>query len=272
MRILVRNGIMYRDFADVVKGVYAHVAAEENSTPERTASVARISIVTGLTRNDVSRLFSESDRFNRGLESNAAAIARLLKGWHSDPRYVGPYGVPRDLPFYPEVDPALAFVDLVETYAPEVPPKQMLDELLRVGAALIVAESGLIRVEARTYIPDQMAAEQIEVFARGVRRYVDTIEHNLRQKDANQRRFERWVFPDFGLRASDWPAFKKLVSDRLQTVVQDLDTKFSEFEPPAPDDPNVMKVGVGMYMYNDESNDKELFAIGSKVHRSTLKN
>lgn len=267
VRILVRSGVLYRDFADIVKAVYVHVAAEENSVPNRAASVARVAIVTGLPRHDVLRLFAESARFSKALESNATAIANLLKGWHTDSKFTGPYGVPRELPFTPAGE-ALAFVDLAADYAPGISPRAILDELLRVRAAVIAPESGLIRVEKQTYIPEKMAPEQVEVFARGVRRYAETIDHNLRQDDASQRRFERWVFPDFGIRQKDWPAFRKLVTERLQDVVQDLDTKFGGFEPPEPAATDAMRVGVGMYLYNDETRDEELFAIGSKVQRS----
>ncbi len=265
VRILVRNGILYREFADIVKSVYVHVAADENSTVERPASMARISIVTGLTRHDITRLFDESERLNKALRSNAESVARLLRGWHSDPSYVGPYSVPRDLSFTSDIPGGLSFTELVATYAPEMAPRAMLEELKRVGAARIVPESGMIRVEKRTYIPEKMAPEQIEVFARGVRRYVETVDYNLGQPEAAERRFERWVFPDFGIREKDWPAFRALVTERLQNVIQDLDTKFAAFERPQPDATDEFKVGVGMYLYKDDSDDESLFTIGSRV-------
>ena len=269
VRILVRNGILYREFADIVKSVYVHVAADENSTSERPASMARVSIVTGLTRSDISRLFDESERFNRALRSNAESVARLLRGWHSDPSYVGPYGVPRDLRFASDVAGGLSFTELVRTYAPEMAAQTMLDELLRVGAAKVVGESGMIRVEQRTYIPEKMAPEQVEVFARGVRRYVETVDYNLSQPDADDRRFERWVFPDFGIRERDWPVFRDMVTERLQHVIQDLDTKFGAFERPEPGAQDELRVGVGMYLYNDQSDDDTLFDIGSRISRTS---
>lgn len=262
---------MYREFADIVKSVYVHVVADENSTVERAASMARVSIVTGLTRHEINRLFEESERFNKALKSNAESVARLLRGWHSDPSYVGPYSVPRDLNYTSDIAGELSFKELVATYAPEMTPRAMLEELRRVGAATIVAESGMIRVEKRTYIPEKMAPEQVEVFARGVRRYVETVDYNLSQPDSAERRFERWVFPDFGIRAKDWPNFRELVTERLQHVVQDLDTKFAAFQRPEPEADDELRVGVGMYLYNDESDDQSLFTIGSRVARKDRK-
>ncbi len=267
VRILVRNGVLYREFADIVKSAYVHVAADENSTPSKPASLARVAIVTGLPRHDVIRLYEESERFNEALRSNAEVVARLLRAWHSDPRYVGPYGVPLELRYFSDGAGGLSFSELVRTYAPEMTPRGMLEELNRVGAARFVGESGLIRVEQRTFIPEKMAPEQIEVFARGVRRYVETIDFNLNEQDPGRRRFERWVFPDFGIRIKDWASFRQFVTSRLQQVVQDLDTKFGEFDRPEAGEIDVLKVGVGMYMYNDESDDDRLFTIGSRVVR-----
>jgi len=264
VRILIRNGIPFREFSEVVKGIYARVAADEASTPERSASMARVAIVTGLSRRELTRIFGEPDRLRKALESNANALARLLQGWHSDPEFTGPYGFPRDLAFGEEGTSALTFNDLVRRYTPELPPSVMLDELLRVKAAVQQPESGLFRVVRRTYIPEEMAPELIEVFARGVRRYVETIDHNLEEKDPKARRFERWVFPDFGIREEDWGAFRAMVGDRLAGVIEDLDTRFAAFEKPDVNKGEGLTVGVGMYVYRDEADDERLFDIELK--------
>lgn len=261
VRILIRNGIPFREFSEVVKGIYARVAAEEAGTPSRPASLARIAIVTGLTRRELTRIFGEPDRLSRALESNAKALARLLQGWHSDPEFTGPYGFPRDLHFSDDSGSALSFAGLVKRYASELPPSVMLDELLRVKTAVQLPESGMIRVVKRTYIPEEMAPELIEVFARGVRRYVETIDHNLGEKDPKARRFERWVFPDFGIKVEDWDKFRDMVHDRLIGVIEDLDTRFANFERPASDSSDGLTVGVGMYLYKDQNDDERLFGL-----------
>jgi hypothetical protein len=264
VRILVRNGIPYREFAEVVKEIYARVGADETSTPTRPASLARVAIITGLNRRELQRIFGESDKLQKALESNANAIARLLQGWHTDPAFTGPYGFPRDLPFGNDTGAALTFVELARRYASEIPPEVMLDELLRVNAAVQLPESGLIRVVKRTYIPEEMAPELIEVFARGVRRYIETIDHNLREKDPRSRRFERWVFPDFGIREEDWDAFTSLVNDRLIGVIEDLDNRFAAFDRPGEGADEGLTVGVGMYVYRDEDEDERLFRLELK--------
>lgn len=261
VRILVRSGIQFRDFVDVLRGVYARVAVDELSTPSRPMSVARLAIVTGLTRREIARVFSEEDYLRKALESNANALACLLQGWHNDPEFMGPYGFPRDLAFSGESTSALTFSDLVQRYASGRAPALMLDELIRVNAATHVVETGLIRVLERTFIPEEMAPELIEVFARGVRRYVETIDHNIRARDQDGKRFERWVFPDYGISEDEWDKYRQLVHDRLQQVIEDLDTRFAAFDRPRASEAKVLSVGVGMYVYKDEADDERLFAL-----------
>lgn len=259
VRILLRNGITFYEISEVIKGAYAVVAATDFAVPGRPMSHSRISITTGMARKDIERVLGEEDRLRRALESNASRIANVLQGWHNDPEFMGPYGYPRDLAFEREAGEGQSFGDLVGRYAGDITPELMLEELMRVGAAKIAEESGLIRVLKRTYIPEQMAPELIEVFARGVRRYVETIDHNLRESDPAKRRFERWVFPDYGIREEDWIPFSDMVRDRLQDVIDDLETQFVLFRRPHPDSDKTLSVGVGLYLYKDDSADDRKF-------------
>lgn len=259
VRILLRNGITFNEIAEVIKGAYASVVATDLTIPGRAMSLSRISISTGIARKDVERVLGEEDRLRRALGSNASRIANVLQGWHNDPEFIGPYGFPRDLSFEREVGGGPSFRDLVDRYASDIPPQLMLDELTRVNAAMIAEESGMIRVLKRTYIPEQMAPELIEVFARGVRRYVETIDHNLREQDPGRRRFERWVFPDYGICEEDWVPFSDMVRDRLQDVIEDLETQFVLFRKPRADLDRTLSVGVGLYLYKDDLADDKKF-------------
>ena len=58
VRILIRNGIAFGEFADIAKEVYVDVAATDFKVPHKKMSQSRISILTGLTRKDLARLVS----------------------------------------------------------------------------------------------------------------------------------------------------------------------------------------------------------------------
>jgi hypothetical protein len=255
----LRNGISFNEISEVLKGAYARVAATDFAVPGRAMSISRLSITTGIARRDFDRVLGEEDRLRRALESNASRIANVLQGWHNDPEFMGPYGFPRDLGFAREPGGGLSFEELIARYAADIEPQLMLDELMRIGAATIAEESGMIRVMKRTYIPEQMAPELIEIFARGVRRYVETIDHNLGETEPTRRRFERWVFPDYGIREEDWIPFSDMVRDRLQEVIEDLETQFGLFRRPREGVDRILSVGVGLYLYKDDLADDKKF-------------
>jgi hypothetical protein len=62
VRILIRNGIAFGEFADIAKEVYVDVAATDFQVPHKKMSQSRISILTGLTRKDVSRIKSQKKK------------------------------------------------------------------------------------------------------------------------------------------------------------------------------------------------------------------
>ena len=260
VRILVRNGIPFHETAEELRIVFVQVAAKDLAVREGKVSLPRVAVLTGLSGREVGRILAEGDRDRSQLASNANKLAMVLQGWHMDPHYLGPYGFPRDLFFGEDPSGAPSFSDLVYKYADPMAPAVMLEELLRVRAAVQMEASGLIRVQKRTFIPEHMAPELIEVFARGVRRYVETIDHNIREGDPQKRRFERWVFPDDGICESDWPAFRDMVHDRLQQVIEDLDTRFGGFRRPDLSVDKALSVGVGLYLFKDDLDDEREFA------------
>jgi hypothetical protein len=260
IRVLLRNGIAFHEFAEVVKETYARVCAKDFAMPDRRMTNSRVAIMTGLTRKEVAKIFSGEDQLQKILESNVNRIARVLQGWHNDKDFIGPYGMPREL--YVDTDPsgALTFSDLVRRYSGDMPARAMLDELLRSSTATRSDDKGTIRVTERTYVPEGLAPEVIEVFARGIRRYAETVVLNLTAPDSRFKRFERSVFPDDGICEEDWDRFRTFVKERLEPVLQDLDTKFSWFDSPKAKGKPSVSVGVGFYVFRDNPEDEASLA------------
>jgi hypothetical protein len=256
VRILLRNGISFREFAEIVKEVFVAVCARDLAVPGRRMTMSRIAIVTGLTRKEVSSIVRDDELRRKALETNANRAARLLEAWHTDTRFLGPYGFPRDL-FIDRKDPDGTFADLVGEHGGDMPVRAMLDELLRVGAAKLLESGEVVRVLKRTYIPTDMTPEMIHIFSQAVRRYIETVDYNLSLKDAKVRRFDRVVYPDPGLRIVDIPAYQQELREYLETVVAEIDYKTSSYD--RADDQEserTMDVGVGIYFYQEEGEDK----------------
>jgi hypothetical protein len=256
VRILLRNGISFREFAEVLKDVFVAVCARDLVVPGRRLTLSRIAIVTGLTRKEVSTIVRDDELRRKALETNANRAAKILEAWHSDTRFLGPYGFPRDLLIEGD-DPSGTFSDLVRENSGDMPVRAMLQELMRVDAARVVEGGEVVRVLKRTYIPTEMTPEMIQIFSQAVRRYIETVDYNLSLQETKSRRFDRVVYPDPGLRVIDVPVFQQEVREYLETVIAEIDYKTSKYQRfDDPESETTTRVGVGIYFYQDELEDK----------------
>ena len=256
VRILLRNGISFREFAEVLKDVFVAVCARDLVVPGRRLTLSRIAIVTGLTRKEVSTIVRDDELRRKALETNANRAAKILEAWHSDTRFLGPYGFPRDLLIEGD-DPSGTFSDLVRENSGDMPVRAMLEELMRVDAARVVEGGEVVRVLKRTYIPTEMTPEMIQSFSQAVRRYIETVDYNLSLQETKSRRFDRVVYPDPGLRVIDVPIFQQEVREYLETVIAEIDYKTSKYQRlDDPESETTTRVGVGIYFYQDELEDK----------------
>lgn len=250
IRILIRNGVSYFEFNEIVKSVYVEVAERDFNVAGRKSSQSRVAILTGFSRKEVARqraLLDSGTLFE--MTSNLNRVTRVLVGWHSDPEYTGPYGMPIELPF--DSDSAPSFSSLVSRYSGDMSAREMLDELIRVGA-VEKASSGQFKVLMRTYIPERLNADALERFGEVVRNFIDTYEYNMETQEPAVRRFERIVFADDGLRASLMPAFDQLVRTKGLQLLVELDNWLSsqELTPSAKNksEPRI-ETGLGIYHF-----------------------
>jgi hypothetical protein len=259
IRILLRHGVTYAELSEVVKTVYVSIAAHEFRVPGKKMSKARIAIVTGLTRKEVQRISEIDNKEKASLKTNLSRIGRVLSGWHTDPDFTGPYGMPLELRYDSDIAADVTFVRLVQRYSGDMTPRAMLDELLRVGA-VVETDQGWFKVVRREYVPHTLAPDFLERVGRGVHNFVHTIEMNMQKSGPGKGRFERTVRPDSGLRIQDLPLFDKYVRQKSQALLEDIDNWLTKLDPPNKHDKTI-QTGVGIYHFvveDDEYDDKNI--------------
>ncbi|MCI0364270.1 MAG: DUF6502 family protein [Phycisphaerales bacterium] len=258
VRVLLRNGISYLEFAEVARQVFVDVAGRDFSLPKRKISLSRIAIMTGLSRKEAARLAREKGAITRIVQdAELSRVGSVLQGWYTDSEFTGPYGVPLDLKF-DDAPRKPSFTELVRRYSGDMPARAMLDELLRVGAARLEGETGLIRVLSRAYIPEKLAAESVRHFGMTARDFIDTLDVNLRKAGPGKGRFERRVVSSEGMRVSDLAEFDLFVRDRGQQFLVEVDDWISARSPPDVSEARA-HAGIGVYLYlRNESEDRAL--------------
>jgi Family of unknown function (DUF6502) len=257
IRILLRSGITFQEFGGVLKDVYVNVCAREMTLPGRRMTLSRVAIATGLTRREVAKIVRSEGKTQWGVWSNAGLAASVLEAWHSDPQFLAPYGYPRDLKI-DGTDVVPTFEDLVRRFSSEVTHEVLIGELVRVGAARILEGGMYLRVLKRTYIPTDMTAEMIQIFSQAVRRYIETVDYNLGRRKGLEKRFDRMVYPDDGLRTVDVEIFQQEIREYLETVIQEIDQKSATYpRPERKKGEKSVQVGVGIYFYQEANEDRE---------------
>lgn len=259
IRILLRHGITYAELSEVVKTVYVQTAAREFRVPGKKMSKARIAIVTGLTRKEVQRISTLGNEGGGSHKASSSRIGRVLSGWHTDPDFTGPYGMPLELRYDSDMPEDVTFVRLVQRFSGDMTPRAMLDELLRVGA-VIETDQNWFKAIRREYVPNLLAPNFLERVGSGIHNFVTTVETNMQKKGPGKGLFERYVWRPGGIKTTDLSAFDDYVRNRCQQLLDEIDNWLSKLDAPA-DDEEVVNTGVGIYHYvvdHDEEDEKDI--------------
>ena len=147
VRILIRNGISFNEFADELRGVYVDVAASDFPIEGRSPSGTRVAILTGLTRKEVKRQLERSAGVkSESLPPDVHRVTRVLDGWHKDPDFTGPYSLPLEVFFDKPNGETPSFSELVRRHSGDMSARAMLDELLRIDAVEQLPDGTLERL------------------------------------------------------------------------------------------------------------------------------
>ena len=252
VRILLRQGVSYGEFSDSVRGAYIDIAAKDLVPDGRPLTDVRLGILTGISARDVRRIRD----MDTGLEGEVTAnqIARVLQGWCQDPEYLGPYGLPLEIPFAGD---GTTFEVLIDRYAEGVTPRVLLGELVRVNAAL-ETDDGYVRLLNRTYVPSPLDRVGLERFGNVIAHFIDTVDFNLRKKKQGEGRFERYAITMEGLSPSGFAAFDQLIREKGQEFLETLDDWLGQHEiiggHKLPQD-EAIKTGIGIFHFIAEPTD-----------------
>ena len=177
VRQLLRHGVTYGTFTQLAKRVYYQVASEEFALPERKQSDSRVALITGLTRRDVASLRENRNRApTPELDVNLAT--RLIDRWTTDSRFLTDAGAPKHLPLESKRSSGPSFAELVRDIGGDIPPRALLDELVRVNCVELQA-TRTVRLLKKAYIPASDSPERIEMMGEDVSEFANVIAHNL---------------------------------------------------------------------------------------------
>ena len=247
-RLLIKNGISYREFAEISKSAFVEVASEDYGIRGRKTNMSRVAVMTGLSRKEIKKVRESISGKTHRIPSRTRRPELVLTIWHTHPEFQDSHGQPKTLPFQGS---DACFRSLVARAGGDIPPMAMLNELLRAGS--VVKEGSNLRVVSRSYIPEPHDPLRILFAGGALRDLASTIVHNLESEDSEMRFVERRVYSD-RLAMSQRSRFKKLARDKSELLLQDLHTWLSERESNTPQvdgEGITRRIGVGVYFFDD---------------------
>jgi len=252
VRLLLKHGIGYREFSDICKSSFVAVASDEFGLRGRKTNMSRVAVMTGLSRKEVKKVRNSSDIEVLASMSRTRRPELVMSAWHSDPEFSDRRNGPKPLSF---VGPGPSFKKLVDKVGGDIPPRAMLNELIRAGS--VIEDGERLLAVSRSYIPQPNDPEAMLVAGGAMRDLMSTLDHNLSCQNHEMRYFERRVYSE-KLPVVQRDRFRKLAADRGEELLRDLNAWLSERELSrnhATAGPghggNSKRLGVGVFFFDD---------------------
>jgi Family of unknown function (DUF6502) len=253
VRILLRNNVSHRTFAELAKLVYAEVANAEFGIPGKKQTISRIAILSGLTRKEVQRLLAQPTDTESAVEEEYHRAARVITGWVRDPDFGDGKGHPHPLRMEGK---RASFGKLVKRYSGDIPVRAMLDELLRVGAVKQLKD-GRICLLSRGYIPQKGPVEKLHVLGTDTADLISTIDHNVYQKPSKPRFQRKVMYDNVSVEAAK--EFQVLAAAQGQELLESIDRWLSHRDRdvnPASKGTGRVRVGLGIFQFEEDVDSK----------------
>ena len=220
VRLLIRAGIRFDEFAHLARGVYVESAIRDGANHFGTPTRERIAVIAGVTRHQVDYYIENEGALSSADPTTAAVLLEVLQKWHTDSQYVGPYGIPLELEF--DAASGRSIRSLVGMVDRKANPGLILEELIRVGSVVHSGERHFRAVSRVFMMPESMSPQQIEYFGNALTRLATTLEHNMNPRKA-EKRLERFVVADRGLPLEAISAFEEYARAKTAGFLVDLD-------------------------------------------------
>ena len=193
VRQLIARGVTYPAFSRLAKEVYIEVGTRHFTLSFKRQTDCRVALVTGITRKEIGQIRrGQAARPADAMELAHGVAARVVGRWRAAPPYAAPDGAALTLS-YDRAGDAASFVDLVGEIGGDIPPRAVLDELLRAGAATLTPRDA-VRLTAPASLPARDVEAKLARLGTDAAELIEAITHDIEQP--SDAFLQRKVFSD----------------------------------------------------------------------------
>ncbi len=147
-RLMVAQGLKFGAAVEVLKRAFVEMGKAEIEFAGAVGNISRISISTGIHRQEVKRLL---DTPTGALDGGRSLASEIYVRWMTDSTYRS-RGKPRVLPFRTAVG-KLSFETLARTISTDVHPRTLIEELKRLGLVEVDEASETLQLSMSGFVP-----------------------------------------------------------------------------------------------------------------------
>lgn len=252
VKILLRYGVGFGEFAEVVKTSFVDVASTEFGIRGRPTNISRVAVMTGLTRKEVRRLRNSLEGGERRVSVKSTPISEIIHRWHAERDFLDGHGRPARLPFSGGDN---SFSDLVKRFGGDVPPGAMRTELKRVGS-VEEDEDGRLSIVKRSIVPTDKTENLVTSLVHGVYPLLCTVVENS-DAAGESRELTQLTAYSVNIREEDLNRLRRISNDRLADIAESFDDLFMAYETlneSSVESPGTT-VAVGLYYFEENDNN-----------------
>ena len=250
VRLMLRKGVTYTYFADMLKAIFVEVADREFRLDDKPPSDSRVSLITGVHRKDVRRLRDTPEVLAEQLPEAVSLGAHLVSTWLSTPPFCVRPGEAAPLPRLSSAGGEGSFDALVAHVSKDIRARVVLDEWLRLGIVR-VDDDDRVHLETAAFIPQKGFDEKAAYFGHNVHDHACAAVHNLTA--GGRPFFERSVHYDALAPASIEQLRHAVATEGMEALVA-FNTLAAKLEAKDADgsEPR-QRMTIGLYFYTEPS-------------------
>ena len=224
-RMLLRFGVSYKDFNEIVKTAFVDVASADYGIRGRPTNISRVAVMTGMTRKEVRRIRDSLTSGEEVVQVRHGPLMQLIHNWFVDERFLDHNGQPATLPF---LGKGATFEGLVRATGGDIPPGAIRTELKRVGA-VVENSDGSLTVVKRSFRPIDAHDNLVGTLVHCVYPLMANMADNT-NPDYDGFRHPVTAAYTLAVSESEVPRLRRISAKRITDFAESMDDVFASYE------------------------------------------